>query len=51
MNKYYEAIRLIEETTKKSFNEEENYNLYKAIEIIYELLDIYIKEKTKVVYK
>jgi hypothetical protein len=54
MNKYYEAIRFVEEKLlrrKPSDWAANDYAAERAIETLYELLDLYIKEKTKVVFK
>ena len=59
MNKYYEAIRFVENKIFTIINWKDGETVYsaeyqdatRAIENLYELLDLYIKEKTKVVYK
>ena len=59
MNKYYEAIRFVEDKIftiiewkdGETVCSAEYQDATRAIENLYELLDLYIKEKTKVVFK
>ena len=59
MNKYYEAIRFVEDKLYTLSDWKDGKTVYsaeyqdatRAIENLYELLDLYIKEKTKVVFK
>lgn len=59
MNKYYEAIRFVENKIFTIIEWKDRETVYsveyrdatRAIENLYELLDLYIKEKTKVVFK
>lgn len=59
MNKYYEAIRFVENKIFTIIDWKDGKTVYSAeyqdatiaIENLYELLDLYIKEKTKVVFK
>ena len=59
MNKYYEAIRFVEDKIFTIIEWKDGETVYsteyqdatRAIENLYELLDLYIAEKTKVVFK
>ena len=59
MNKYYEAIRLVENKFYTLVDWKDvnvswvygNQDITRAIETLYELLDLYIKEKGKVIFK